>query len=40
MIEAGNAGAARESVVLAAVDAGMDHWRDSLERDNTNTARE
>jgi GntR family transcriptional repressor for pyruvate dehydrogenase complex len=40
MIEAGNAGAARESVVLTAVDAGMDHWRSSLEREATNPERE
>lgn len=37
MIEARNAGAARESVVLTAVDKGMDHWRDSLETDTPDT---
>jgi DNA-binding FadR family transcriptional regulator len=33
MIEAGNAVAARESVVFSAVDAGMEHWLQSLKKD-------
>jgi len=32
MIEAENAGAARESVVFAAVDVGMEHWLSSLKQ--------
>jgi GntR family transcriptional repressor for pyruvate dehydrogenase complex len=35
MIEAGNAVAARESVVFSAVDVGMEHWLRSLQAEST-----